>query len=395
MAFFASRGVSQNTAREPRNRSALWMTAPFLVLALVALAPSVYSHLRAASALMVIADMPRTALSDFDANPVIEQVTSFASGDQRRAARLYLPVGIANPAPVVVVHGVHHLGMEEPRLRRFARALASHGFLVMTPQVDELADYNVEEHSAVVIGDAVKDLTARTGSPKVGLLGLSFAGGMGLIAAADPSVQRDLNCVVAIGAHDDLGRVLAFFNTDEAAAPDGRVMKMKAHEYGALVSAYSHASAFFAPEDVAQARVTLRTLLWENVKGAHLEAAKLSPAGQARMAELFAHDTKSLVADAERGLAAAQPELNAASPHYYISRVHVPVYLLHGAGDNVVPPTETLWLQKDLPPGVARGVLISRAIGHVEVGGSNWMDEWRLIHWMAAMMDGLDSGPAR
>jgi hypothetical protein len=71
------------------------------------------------------------------------------------------------------------------------------------------------------------------------------------------------------------------------------------------------------------------------------------------------------------------------------------VYLLHGAGDNVVPPTETLWLQKDLPAGVARGVLISRAIGHVEVGGSNWVDQWRLIDWMAGMMDALDATPAR
>ncbi len=371
------------------------MTFPFLVLAGLLLAPAVYSHLRAASALMVIADMPRSALSDFDANPVLEQVTSFASGTQMRTARLYLPVGIANPAPVVVVHGVHHFGMEEPRLRRFARALASHGFLVMTPQVDELADYNVEEHSAVVIGDAVKDLVERSGAPKVGLLGLSFAGGMSLIAAADPTVQKHLDCVVAIGAHDDLGRVLQFFNTNEAVAPDGRVLKMKAHEYGALVTAYSHASSFFAPEDVPQARLTLRTLLWENVRGAHAEAAKLSPAGQARMEQLFAHDTKSLVADAERGLAAVQPELDAASPHYYLSRVHTPVYLLHGAGDNVVPPTETLWLQQDLPAGVAQGVLISRAIGHVEVGGSSWIDQWRLIHWMAAMMDGLDAGPAR
>ena len=382
-------------AREPRNWTALWMTLPFLVLAGLLVAPTVYSHLRAASALMVIADMPQSALRDFDANPVIEETTSFASGDGRRAARLYLPVGISDPAPVVVVHGVHRLGMEEPRLRRFARALASHGYLVMTPQVDELADYNVERHSAVVIGDAVKDLAARTGSAKVGLLGLSFAGGMSLIAAADPTVQIKLDCVVAIGAHDDLGRVLHFFNTDEAVAPDGRVLKMKAHEYGALVTAYSHASAFFSPEDVPQARVTLRTLLWERVTAAHQEAAKLSPAGQARMAELFAHDTKSLVGDTERGLAAVQPELDAASPHYYLDRVHVPVYLLHGAGDNVVPPTETLWLQKDLPAGVARGVLISRAIGHVEVGGSNWVDQWRLIDWMAGMMDALDATPAR
>ncbi len=174
--------------------------------------------------------------------------------------------------------------------------------------------------------------------------------------------------MIAIGAHDDLHRVLDFYETDETRAPDGTLLKMKAHEYGSLVTAYSHASAFFAPQDVAQARLTLRTLLWEHLPQAHADAAKLSPQGQARMAQLFAHDTKSLVADTRRGLAAVKPELDAASPHFYLAKVHVPVMLLHGSSDNVVPPTETLWLEHDLPAGVLRSALISPAIGHVEVG---------------------------
>jgi pimeloyl-ACP methyl ester carboxylesterase len=145
---------------------------------------------------------------------------------------------------------------------------------------------------------------------------------------------------------------------------------------------------------VPQARVALRTLLWEDMPQAHAEAAKLSPAGQARMAELFAHDTKSLVADTQRGLAEARPELDAASPHYYLSRIHVPVLLLHGSADNVVPPTETLWLERDLPKGVLKGALISPAIGHVEVGGSSAMDQLRLIHWMAEMLGMIDTSSA-
>jgi dienelactone hydrolase len=360
---------------------------------LLPLAPTVYGHLRAASILMVIADMPDSPLEHFDANPVTEEVVTFP-GRLAARGRLYHPIGIAHPSPVVVVHGVHHLGMEEPRLQRFARALASHGYLVLTPQVDELADYTVTKQSADVIADAVHELAQRSGSAKVGLLGLSFAGGMSLIAASDPSVQQQLSCVVAVGAHDDLHRVLDFFETDQTRAPDGSVLNMKAHEYGSLVVAYSHASVFFSPQDLDQARLTLRTLLWEKVTEAHADAARLSPAGQARMAQLFAHDTKSLVPDTQRGLAAVQPELDAASPHFYLYKVHVPVMLLHGAADNVVPPTETLWLARDLPPGVLKEALISNAIGHVEVGGSSSLDEFRLIHWMKRMLDVLDTASA-
>jgi dienelactone hydrolase len=374
--------------------SRILLALPFLPILLLVLAPPVYDHLRAASTLTVIADMPKSALTDFDTNPVIEERITFQSTTPE-PARIYHPVGIAHPSALVVVPGVHHLGMEEPRLRRFARALASHGYIVLTPQVDELADYNITKHSATVIGDAVHELARRSGAQKVGLLGLSFAGGMSLIAASDPSVQQQLSVVIAIGAHDDLKRVLDFFDTDQTTAPDGTVLHMQAHEYGSLVTAYSHANAFFSPQDVPQARLTLRTLLWENVTQAHAEAAKMSPAGQARMAQLFAHDTKSLVADTQRGLAAVRPELDAASPHYYLSRVHVPVLLLHGSADNVVPPTETLWLEQDLPNGVLKSALISPAIGHVEVGGSSVMDQVRLIHWMAAMLELLDTSSAQ
>jgi pimeloyl-ACP methyl ester carboxylesterase len=246
-----------------------------------------------------------------------------------------------------------------------------------------------------VIGDAVHELARRSGAPKVGLLGLSFAGGMSLIAASDPAVGHQLSGVIAIGAHDDLNRVLNFFETDETQAPDGTVLKMKAHEYGSLVTAYSHASAYFAKRDVPEARKTLRTLLWEDLPDAHSEAKKLSRRGQMRMDELFAHDTKSLVPDTQRVLKKVQPELEAASPHHYLAKLHVPVMLLHGAEDNVVPPTETLWLERDLPKGVLKSALISPAIGHVEVGAGGIKDQLRLIHWMKQMLDLLDTSSAK
>ena len=112
------------------------------------------------------------------------------------------------------------------------------------------------------------------------------------------------------------------------------------------------------------------------------------------MALLFAHNTRSLTADTQRGLAAVQAELDAASPHFFLSRLRVPVMLLHGATDNVVPPTETLWLARDMPPGVLHGALVSRAINHVELDDSGAMDRWRLIQWMKQMLELLDTASA-
>ena len=375
-----------------RRYSRILLVLPFLPLLFLVIAPTAYNELRATAILLEIGGASMPAIADVD-NPVVEEVITFPSLTPT-LARIYQPIGINHPSPVVIVHGVHYLGMNEPRLMRFAHALAAHGYLVMTPQVNELADYSITKNSAVVIGDSVHELVRRSGAPKVGLLGLSFAGGMALIAASNAAVGQQLSAVIAIGAHDDLRRVLDFYETDEARAPDGTVLHMKAHEYGQLVVAYDYAAHFFSSADVAQARLTLRTLLYENLPQAHAEAAKLSAQGQQRMTQLFAHDTKSLDADIQRGLAAVQLELDAASPHFYVSRVHVPVLLLSGADDNVVPPTETLWLAHDLPPGVLKGMLITPAIGHVELTGAGWGAQWRLIQWFKQMLGLLDTSSA-
>jgi pimeloyl-ACP methyl ester carboxylesterase len=355
------------------------------------IAPALCNGVRATSMLLEINGEQHLAGSDV--NPVSEEEIVFPSVTPTRA-RIYHPFGIAHPSPLVVVHGMHNLGIDEPRLRRFARGLAGHGYLVLTPNVDELAGYSITRNSAVVIGDAVHELARRSGAPKVGLLGLSFSGGMALIAACDPAVAQQLSVVAAVGAHDDLRRVLDFFASGKTHAPDGSLFQIPAHEYGPLVVAYANISAYFSPSDVAQARTALRALLWEDLPKARSEAAKLSPRGQARMAQLFDHDIQSLTADTQRGLAALQAELDAASPHSYLSKLTVPVMLLHGASDNVVPPTETLWLERDLPPGVLQRALISPAIGHVELGGATTMDRLRLIQWMSQMLELLDASSA-
>ena len=71
--------------------------------------------------------------------------------------------------------------------------------------------------------------------------------------------------------------------------------------------------------------------------------------------------------------------------------MHAPVFLLHGAGDTVIPASETLWLARDVPAGLARDVLVSPAIQHVELEGEpSAMDKWALVHFMADVLAEAD-----
>ena len=66
------------------------------------------------------------------------------SGPHADRDPLLLPGRVTIKAPaVIVLHGVHHLGIEEPRSVAFAKALSSHGFQAITPELNDLADYRV------------------------------------------------------------------------------------------------------------------------------------------------------------------------------------------------------------------------------------------------------------
>ena len=156
-----------------------------MLVVLLVIAHPLYTHLRSAGLLLRIQDPNRPGmLVRMGTYPVEEKLTTIPTAAGTIPARLYVPQGIAHAPGMVIVHGVHHLGIEEPRLVRFARAVSASGIEVLTPQLDSLADYRIDGESIALIGDSARSLSSNMGQ-KVGVLGLSFAGGLSLLAAAD------------------------------------------------------------------------------------------------------------------------------------------------------------------------------------------------------------------
>jgi pimeloyl-ACP methyl ester carboxylesterase len=302
--------------------------------------------------------------------------------------RLYIPQNVQNPGGVVLLHGVHHLGIEDPRLWNLARALASAGVEVMTPELQDLADYRVTARTIDVIGDSAVVLSTRM-NRKVGVMGLSFAGGLSLLTAAKPDFAEKIAFVVAIGAHDDMGRVARFFAANTITKPDGTESPFHAHEYGALVLAYSHMEDFFSPADVSLAREAMRQKLWE-LPDAMKTAAGLSPAGQMELDQLFNH-RDALEQPLLQEITLHKDEMDAVSPHGHLAQLHTSVFLLHGSGDTIIPASETLWLAKDVPQSTLKSALISPALVHVDMGDKvTWQEQWQLVDFMAKVLDATE-----
>ena len=76
------------------------------------------------------------------------------------------------------------------------------------------------------------------------------------------------------------------------------------------------------------------------------------------------------------------------SPRGHLGSIRVPVFLLHGQGDTVIPAAETLWIASEVPPAELRAALVSPAIIHVEIQGEPPLGEkWALVHFMAGILD--------
>jgi pimeloyl-ACP methyl ester carboxylesterase len=363
----------------------MWMKkkiAAGVFLLLIAFSvPVIDDHLQAVAVMLqVMNPETKSAIAHYRQLEFREESVSLPDGN---SARRYIPAKSRTNHAMVVVHGVHRLGVEEPRLIAFSRALAAQGVEVLTPQLPGIADFRVTPDSIVAIGETAKELHRLTGKT-VGIFGLSFSGGLALMTAADLRYQSDIAFVVAVGAHDDMGRVAKFFATDEEPRPNGSIQKIKAHEYGALVLMYAHPEDFFADRDLTAVRTCLHNVLYETT----CDAGTLSPAANKIMQRVFAHDVayfrKQILVSAEKH----RDEYAQVSPRGKLMAVQAPVLLLHGAGDDVIPSAETEWLAEQIPAKYREQVLISPAISHVEIGEEpEVVDQFRVVHFLAEMIE--------
>jgi dienelactone hydrolase len=369
--------------------SAALAIAVLAVLLLCAMAwPFVRAHLQAMAVLRQVSGQPVSwIIARTVTEPVRTEEVQFPVSDSTIRGRLYLPERQSDAPGLVVLHGVHHLGIDEPRLVSFATAMASCGIRVLTPELPGIKDYHVDAGSVSVIGESTKWFTEKTGAP-VGVLGLSFSGGLALVAAAEPAYRQSFKFVLAVGSQDSMEHVANYYLTGQETRPDGSVERLAPHEYGPLVLAYEHLEDFVPMADEAAIRPVLREHLYENKSAERLAEAKLTSQQIAEAKALMNSNsemTKTTLAASDAKHAKEMAEL---SPHGLLTTMTTPVYLLHGQADNIIPAAETLWMAKELPPATLQAALISPVLSHLDLdsAGPGVRDQWRLVHFFALVM---------
>lgn len=306
-------------------------------------------------------------------------------------ARLYVPAG-TSARTVIVVPGVHTGGVDEPRLARLASRLAGSGMTVLSLPLPDLREFRIVGRSTDQIEDAVKWVTADAVlAPRgtVSLVGVSFGGGLSMVAAGRPAVADRIEQVVSFGGHGDLPRVIRYLCT--GVLPDGTVQP--AHDYGVailLLAAIPHLvpADQAAPLDAA-VRAFLHASIVDDVdsdaaaplfaRARELSAPLPEPAA-AIMRDVNARDSTRLgplllpLAEVVGGDPALSPERSPAP--------RAPVFLLHGSADTVIPQSETVSLAAHLRQTTSLEVtsLLTSAVSHATPNSQVTFGEvWALL----------------
>jgi dienelactone hydrolase len=300
---------------------------------------------------------------------------------------------------VLLVPGVHASGIDEPRLVGFARDLAAQGHRVITVELPDLKAYAITARTTDQIEDAARWTLSRPEyrgtDGRIGLMGISFGGGLAVAAAGRPGIRDGLAFVLSLGGHGDLPRTLKYLCT--GLQPDG--VHRPPHDYGLAIVLLGAAAHVVPAEQVDPLR---------NAILAYLEASRLDMIDKAAAAKEFAR-AKDLEAqlrepaktymdyvntrDVEKlgpVLVPYLPELGgdpALSPDRSAPPA-CPVFLLHGADDNVVPAIESTLLAREFrAKGIDVRLLETPLITHAEVDRrSTPMDVWRLVRFWTALL---------
>lgn len=305
-------------------------------------------------------------------------------------ARLYVP---ATPGPraVILTAGVHAQGIDEPRLVKLAKDFASIGVTVLTPELPDLLEYRITPRLPDMLEDAASWASRQPAiapDGRVGLVGISFSGGLSVVAAGRAAVRDRVAFVVSFGGHGDLGRTLAYLCTGRQ--PDGRIRPP--HDYGVVIILLNAAERLVPGDQVEPLRAAIRTFL------------------QASHVDMVDHARARLVFDDAIALERTLDEPARTLLHYVNTRdvahlgplllPHVasvttdpalsaarspapsaPVFLLHGTDDNVIPAVESTLLGDDLHHrGTPVRILLSPLIIHAELDKASALpDIWNLL----------------
>lgn len=320
--------------------------------------------------------------------PLERESVRLPLGGEERPGDLYRRADRPPRAGLVLIPGVTPEGREDPRLVEFAELLAEARFLVLVPELPNLRRLQVRAADAEEVAEAVAWLAARPElPPQVGLAGISYAAGPAFLAALEPETRAQLGFLLSIGGYRDITAVVTYFTTGLFRAPGEEDWREGAADPRARwIFLRANAPRLEDPAD----RAALADFAGARLADpAAPPPENLGPEGEAVLALLLNRDPEAvpeLLAGLPPALRDELEGLDLAGRD--LAALELPVLLLHGRDDPVIPASESEKLAAALPQAE---LFLADALGHVDGAGAirDAPLVLRLIRRVIELRDGL------
>jgi hypothetical protein len=369
----------------------------------IVLWPAILGHIRAGMLLESISGNRVRAMQSYIGGVIDRSTVQIPSSTAPITAHLYRRArGTKGEKGIVLVHGFSPTGDRYDTLIQAANNLASSGFVVLTPTIPPLTHYLIDREGMQMIGESAVWLSKETGSP-VTVLGISFSGGLAMVAAVQPQYRSGFRQVISLSSYDDLRRISYFYVTGVEPEPGGGTIRVPyTNPFAVDITALQFVRQFVPPEDVvpvsAAIEDAIRRMQNPNVRDVSAPVV-LSPRQRQEVDEILAGG-QAIRSKLLGALKQPNRDLEQLSPHVNMASLTVPLTVLSGFDDPAIPSAESNWLEADVPAGRLCRVYFSPLIHHVTLSSPTretgvrrlrrWMDKWLLMSALAPAMEGAD-----
>jgi pimeloyl-ACP methyl ester carboxylesterase len=249
---------------------------------------------------------------------------------------------------VVLVAGLSELGCHHPRFIALARFLAEKGLMVITPDIKEFREFQISAKPIDQILFWYRQTSGLEGAEKIqktGLAGISFSGTLALMAAAKPEICNEVAFVLAVGPYSSLIRCTkGWFAAAPGVSGDAGYPTRFYAKWIAMLAALDMIAD--SKERLFLHEVLDSLLLEKNIPPANQGLSKTGARWYALATMPETQSDPELASDIQDHLVSSLfTELD---PGKTLKDVRCPLFLIHGAYDDLMPPGESLELHRSI-----------------------------------------------
>jgi len=295
------------------------------------------------------------------------------------------PVG----AGLILVPGFTPHGKDDPRLVDLALTLSRARFLVLVPDLQGPREMRVRLEDSRGIADAVVHLAQADlleGHEGVGVVAISYASGLAILATMESDARASVRFLVAIGGYYDTTALATFVTTGRfRQSPVDRWQARNPHPaakwlfLGSNIDLLDDASDRGILLAIAERRFEDRDAQVDNI------AARLGPGGRSLFEFLENSEperVEDLLGKLPNGVQARLRRLSLRN--YDLSHLAGRLILIHGRADAMIPYTESVALASAVP---GSQLFLIDGFSHVDPTGVGLLGRLQLIDAVQAFLE--------